>query len=170
MITYSFTLELPCLRVTWVTDSETEVCMLEFCQGGCSEGCLSGGEGSRTGQRESLVSDEAAMEALAHVMGNSQVKQPFRVVPNRGKGAESLQPCMNGSLDGCWYHLGQGSFLWPKAIIAEGLSYEWSVANTPDSLGTECLGPEVQERMSGIPQHPPTVAMHLSTTVLLLDV
>lgn len=37
MITYSFTLELPCLRVTWVTDSETKVCMLEFYQGGCSE-------------------------------------------------------------------------------------------------------------------------------------
>lgn len=66
--------------------------------------------------------------------------------------------------------LGKAASFDTKLFTAEGLSCERSVANTPHSLGTEFLDPEVQERMSGIPQHPPPVAMHLFTTVLFLDV
>lgn len=61
-------------------------------------------------------------------MGNSQVKQPFRVVPIRGKGVQSLHPCMNGSLDVCWYNLGQGSFLRHKAIYSRGTQL-WVVSS-----------------------------------------
>lgn len=71
MITYYFILGLPCLRLTWEADSETEVYRLEFCWGGHFAGCLWGSKGWRTGQRESLECDAAAVEALAHPIGSS---------------------------------------------------------------------------------------------------
>lgn len=68
-----------------------------------------------------------------------ELRWPFRIVPNHGKGARPLHSCTDLSLDraalGPWCKLGQGTLPSLKAVPGEELGYEPSAATAPDSGG-----------------------------------